>query len=122
MKTKCLLLGLVLSMLIPAMSFAHAPIEPILVKTKMIAAEKLHVRLANLQQEMTTVRLETLQGEMLYSQNVRKHNGYTIALDIADLPNGRYLLRVSQVDTEVQQVIVKDEYGIKLSNISQLQS
>lgn len=118
MKTKCMLLGLLLALMLPAFSFAHAPVEPILVKTKAIDDEKVHVRLANLQQEMTTVTLETLKGDVLYSQNVRKHNGYTISLDLAELPDGRYLLRVSQADTELQQVVVKNENGIALSRIS----
>ena len=107
MKTKCLLPGLLsLALLLPLSSFAAAPTNPYLrMDTKEVSEKTVRIQLANLQQQAAEVTLENIDGKVMYEYTIRKHNGFNMDLDLAKLPEGRYILQVKQGDTIRTQII-----------------
>lgn len=75
----------------------------------------IHITLANLQRATTKLTLKNLKGEVYYSDTIRNHNGYRKGLDLYKLPKGRYLLTVSQNDTEWTSVVVVGTEEIQVS-------
>ncbi len=115
-----LITGLLMSISLPA--FATAPVSVpeshIIMKTEAIDANTIKVLLANLEWERTKLTIESLSGKTYYVDNIVKHRGYLLKLDVEDLPNGRYLLKVSQDDEMISQVIVVRDKAILLSKVN----
>ena len=87
-------------------------------KTAASEEGNLILRLANLQTEVTNIRFTNLAENNLYfSKRVTKHNGYAAELDLEKLPDGRYLLEVSQKDVVLTQVIVRENNRLLFSDI-----
>ena len=87
-----------------------------LVTRSMINNFSLELKLANLQGQRTLVSLKNLDGGSVYYRRVREHNGYALTMDLAELPAGRYLLKVKQEGVLRQQVIVKSDAGLYCSD------
>ncbi|MFK7933794.1 MAG: hypothetical protein AB8G22_09800 [Saprospiraceae bacterium] len=76
--------------------------------TTTVAQNKMiHLKINNLNQAATRVYLTDLQEEMEYfAKRIRKHNGFSKVLDLSELPNGRYLLKVQNKSGVQQQIIL----------------
>ncbi|MEM8584113.1 MAG: hypothetical protein AAGF87_07590 [Bacteroidota bacterium] len=99
---------------------AHEPSteDPMQVTTEVDGMD-LNLRLINLEQEDTFVNLSTIDGnEVFFTERITKHNGYAMALQLHELPDGKYLLTIKKGDTVKNQVVVIEYGDILLSNIS----
>ena len=115
-----LALGLLTLISVPAFSTAPAalPGDNIIMKTEAVDANTIKVLLANLERERTSLTIESLTGKTYYSDNIVKHRGYLLKLDVEDLPNGRYLLKVKQKDEMISQIIVVRDNTILISKVN----
>ena len=78
----------------------------------------LVLRMANLQQEGTSVSLHDLDGNLYFREYIKDHNGYSMKVDITAVPEGRYIMRVQQKGVNKSQVIYKGEDGILISQVN----
>lgn len=115
---KLFLTGLCLSLL-ATFSFANGndDSENVIMRVEPTETKAIHITLANLQKETTNLALKTLNGQVYYHDTIRNHNGYGKNLNLRKLPKGRYLLTVSQKDTEWTSVIFVDEDEVRVSRI-----
>ncbi|MDX1941255.1 MAG: hypothetical protein SFU99_11935 [Saprospiraceae bacterium] len=122
MKYLSLLLALCLAISVPTFVSAHNfTVEPqVNVNVKTVKERTVEISLFNLQQERTSISIQSLDGETTYFKNVIKdHNGYRKRLNLKDLAFGRYLLVIEQNGKKMQQVIVLDEEnGMLLSDVT----
>ncbi len=81
------------------------PVDVIQFCTKRVEAKKVVVELANLAQKPTSILLKSTYGEVYYKDFIRKHNGHRALLDLEQLPEGRYILSVTQKGETKSQVI-----------------
>ncbi len=58
------------------------------------AAKTIDIRLANLQQQLTSVVLQDMDGKCWYSESIWNEDGYSKRLDLNGMPNGYYLCYV----------------------------
>lgn len=106
--------------LLTAPAFAHeaetSATEPLIVRSQMMPGG-LEVLIANLEQEKTSISLVNLDnGLEIFTDRIRKHNGYSYNLNFDQLEFGRYLLKVKKGRTVRKQVILKAETGILCSD------
>ncbi|MEL7160442.1 MAG: hypothetical protein AAFN92_06775, partial [Bacteroidota bacterium] len=95
---------------------AELPEEPMIVRSKTVD-DGLELRLANLEQTTTKVQLTSLDREReVFTEHVRKHNGYALLIKNKDLKHGRYLLTVSKGKTTRKQVILVTKAGMMASD------
>lgn len=89
--------------------------EPLIVRSKLMEGG-LEVLIANLEQTKTTLTLTNLDTKReMFSDRIRKHNGYSYNLNMDKLKPGRYLLSVTK-DKEVRkQVLLISKEGIMCS-------
>jgi hypothetical protein len=106
-----LLLGTVAT---AATNLDDLPEEPKIV-TETIDYKAIKVRLINLQKETTVVQIEDMSGTEYYRRVIKDHNGFARRLDLNDLDNGRYMLKVKQEDKEWVQVVLVEENTIRMS-------
>jgi len=109
---------LALFLLASAPAFANStnPHEPLIVRSQ-IAEGGLEIILANLEQETTTISLTSLdRKKKVFTDLIRKHNGYSYKLDLEKLKMGRYLLAVKKGDVTRQQVILISKDGMMCSD------
>lgn len=89
------------------------------VKVHQPEANTLMLRLANLQKVKTNITLHDLEGNDYFSRRVTDHNGYLIKLNLADVPEGRYIMRIRQANgQEIAQVIYKSDGDLMLSQLT----
>ncbi len=111
---KSLLFFLLLGTCVPA--FASAPVEPLITRSH-VADTHLSLRLANLEQDRTLVKLYDLDTKKtIFRQVVKDHNGFSINLSLEQLPEGRYVISVEKGDTLRRQVLRKTKTGIQCSD------
>jgi len=94
-----------------------APKSAINVYTKVVEAKKVVVQLTNLAEQPTLLTLRSTRGNVYYKGTIRKHNGHRTLLDLSQLPEGRYILSVSQKGNEKSQVIRVTEGRVLLSDV-----
>jgi len=114
----CTLLALFSFCTAPA--FAHSAdtsaTEPLIVRSQMMPGG-LEVLIANLEQENASITLVDLEdGQEIFTDRIRKHNGYSYNLNFDKLAFGRYQLEVKKGKTVRKQVILKAETGVVCSN------
>ena len=102
---------------------AHAPIvdseSKLVLRTEVVDAHILKVQLVNLLKKKTKVIIEDMDSGFYHFNNVvNKRNGFSKKIDLAKLPQGRYLLKVEAPDRTFKQVIYVNEQGILLSKVS----
>lgn len=87
-------------------------------KSKVVDEHTVVVQLFNLQQEVTKISIQSLDGETTYFQEyIRKHNGYLRKINLENLQDGRYLIQVDHSGkTKTQVILVKDK-AMQLSSI-----
>lgn len=100
----------------PVFANSSNPHEPLIVRSQ-IAEGGLEIVLANLEQETTTLSLTSLdRTKKVFTDHIRKHNGYSYKLDLEKLKKGRYLLAVKKGDVVRQQVILITKDGMMCSD------
>ncbi len=89
--------------------------EPLIVRSHL-AEGGLEVIIANLEQETAHVTLTSLQTDRkLFSDRIRKHNGFSYNLNLDELHHGRYILAVKKGDITRRQVILVNSKGVMCS-------
>ena len=116
---KFILAGLCLS-LFATFGFANPnpDSEHLIMRVKLQDAKSIDVILANLQQEKTNLTLSSLDGTTYFFDTIRKHNGYGKNLSLSKMPQGRYILKVTQKGKELTSVIVVGKEKVKVSRVS----
>ncbi len=97
------------------------PFPPIIAKTKLIKEKTIELRLANLEKKYTYVSITDLRGKSVYySEGVKNHNGFLKAINIKNLIDGRYMLKIKRKDEILKQIVqVKGEH-VYFSNFKQV--
>lgn len=90
-------------------ALANTPPAKLLLKVETVDHNHLVLHLANLLQETTEVSIQNFEGTTYFRQTITDHNGYAANLNLEALPEGRYLLRVNSKDSQIDQVLVKGE-------------
>lgn len=94
------------------LSVTATPTPPIdwNLKTKVVQEKTIQLTINNLNQESTRIYLTDLKEETeFFVKRVRKHNGYSKTLNLSELPNGRYLLKVqNKLGVQQQIVLIRD--------------
>ena len=94
-----------------------SPTDIIHLCTQAVEAKKVVVQVTNLAEKTTQIRLESAYGDKVYYQEyIRKHNGHRALLDLGQLPEGRYILSVSQKGETKSQVIRITEGRVMVSH------
>ena len=97
-------------------SLTTAPL-PFNVKTKLIKEKTFELRLFNLQQKYTYISLSDMKGKKIYfSEGLKKRNGYAKALNISNLLDGKYLLKISNQGESVTQIVRVSGDNVYFSN------
>ena len=94
---------------------ANGVTDPLVTRTQ-VANFRLDLKLINLQQQRTVITLRHLDGTTHHQTRIKEHNGYSLSMQLRDVPAGRYLLTVKQGKRLRQQVIVKSDTGILCSD------
>lgn len=111
----CLILPL---LAVPAHAGPTDAIEKVLVRTEVVDDYALKLRLANLQQEVTKVEIKHLtRGTSYFTDYIRNHNGYATLIDLEKLPQGKYVLEITQRDESRTVVIRVNKYGLFISDV-----
>ena len=101
------------------LSAADTPDAELKMKSKVVQDHKVVVQLINLQQENTTLKLQSLDGDITYFQEIiRQHNGYISRLNLKNLKDGRYVLQVDQADISKIQVVLIRNGKVRLSGVN----
>lgn len=85
--------------------------------SKVIDLKALKVQLVNLQKETTIVKLEDMSGTEFYRRTIKDHNGFARRLDLNQLDNGRYMLKIEQGSKQWVQVVLVDDDQVRVSKI-----
>ena len=99
---------------------ATPPAKPgnVLLKTSTLDKNDLRITLANLEQQNTQVELKSIDGKRTFMKEmIRRHNGFSMRVDLDALGDGKYLLEVEQEDEVLHQVIVIEEGRILMSKV-----
>ena len=93
------------------------PTGEITFKTKTVENKSVAILLYNLDKEKTTVQVQDRQGKVYYEKRINHHNGFSMLLDLEQLPEGSYVIQVSRKDGKTSQVVRVMEDGLMLSQI-----
>lgn len=76
-------------------SLFAAPTPPVIFKTKILKEKTIQLQLANLEKKYTYVSITNMDGDLIYfSEGVKERNGYRKAINISNLTDGRYIIKV----------------------------
>lgn len=89
----------------------------LLMKTHTVDNTHLVLQLVNLQQLKTVVSLSDFAGTTYSRQTITDHNGYKVSMDLEQLPEGRYILLVSQNGQQMKQVVYKNDAMLLVSEV-----
>jgi len=99
----------------PAAAHDTLDTEPLIVRSKLMEGG-LEVLIANLEQSKTVLTLTNLDTKQeMFSDLIRKHNGYSYNLNMDKLKKGRYLLKVTKGKEVRQQVLLVTKTGVMCS-------
>ena len=118
MKNLALTLLALFSLFFSAPAAAHDvdTTEHLIVRSQLMPGG-LEVIIANLEHENTLVSLVNLdEDQEVFSDRIRKHNGYSYNINFDRLAYGRYILAVKKGDVVRKQVILKTDTGIFCSD------
>lgn len=91
-----------------------APVK-LLVKVETLDQNHLKLHLANLLQETTVIRLQDFEGTTYFLQTINDHNGYAASINLEALPEGRYILRITGKESQIDQVVLKGDNTLFVS-------
>ncbi|MFT5168583.1 MAG: hypothetical protein ACI8P3_003828 [Saprospiraceae bacterium] len=87
-------------------SYALLGNSKVLVKTKLIKEKTFQLQLANLDKKYTYVSLTNLNEDRIYfSEGFRSKNDYLRNINISNLVDGKYLLKVKSNGEALTQII-----------------
>ena len=86
-------------------------------KTRTVDNKSIAIQLYNLDKEKTTVQVQDREGNVYYQKRINNHNGFSMLLDLKQLPEGSYILQVNREDGAMSQVVRVTETGLLLSQI-----
>ena len=99
----------------PAAAHNDANTEPLIVRSKVMEGG-LEVLVANLEQAKTVITLTNLDTKReMFSDRIRKHNGYSYNLNMDKLKPGRYLLSVTKGKEVRKQVLLVADGNVRCS-------
>lgn len=109
---KSLFATLLLAITTSFSAYSFNPTPPVIARTKLIKEKVISIQLANLEKKYTYVSITDMQGELIYfSQGVKNHNGFKKAVNLTNLSNGKYLLKVKTKGKILRQILqVKGEH------------
>ncbi len=90
---------------------APAASNPVKLKGDIVASGLLDVQLTNLMQQPTRVLLESYSGVAYFQDYVKGHNGYRKLLNLSNIPEGTYLLKVQQGEAIITMVVKHEAAG-----------
>lgn len=97
-------------------TFSADPAE-VVFRSQVTGEKSVKIQLYNLAKEKTTLQVQNLEGKVLFEQQIRNHNGYSLLLNLGQLPEGNYIIQVSQEDGAKAQVVRVNEDGLLLSKV-----
>jgi Secretion system C-terminal sorting domain len=80
-----------------------------LVKIKKSSALSFTLQLANLQNQLTEVKLVDVNGKDWYIETLQRERGYIKTLNLSKVPEGIYILTIENNGQKYMQAINKDE-------------
>ena len=86
-------------------------------RSQVTGEKSVKIQLYNLAKEKTTLQVQNFDGKILFKQQIRNHNGYSLLLNLGQLPEGNYIIQVSQEDGAKAQVVRVNEDGLLLSKV-----
>lgn len=90
---------------LPAFSATTHITPPVIAKTKLIKEKTIELRLANLEKKYTYVSITDMKGKLIYfSEGVKNHNGFLKAINVQNLSNGNYMIKVKSKGEELKQI------------------
>ncbi len=93
--------------------------EKVILNVEAVGNKKVKVHLSNLQKITTNVVLTNLDGEIIFQEKIRDHNGYGKNLSLKRLPKGRYILSITQKDADPwQSVVLLQDNEVKVSRVT----
>lgn len=102
---------------LPAYSGTITTPPNVILKSKLIKHKTIELRLANLEKKYTYVTITDMKGELIYfSEGVKNHNGFTRAININNLIDGKYIIKVRTNGEEYRQIIQLDGEAVWFSN------
>lgn len=110
--------ALAIAMLIGTSATAEKP--AIIKINKGDAAQTIDIRMANLQQQITFVVLQDLEGKCWYSERIMNEDGYFKRLNLTGMPNGHYLCYVKNRSTFRTQSFYLDKSDLVLYEPSKI--
>ncbi len=100
-----------------ATGFTNPEGEAIIVEVNTIENRAVVLKLANLLQERTIVKIEDLEGQVFYEEVIKNHNGYHKKFNFSEMDSGRFLLKIQRDGEEMVQVIVLKENTLQISDM-----
>ena len=79
---------------------------------------KIVLKLEQLNEENTAIKLFDSKGQLLFSKNVMNQTDYGLSLDLSKLANGAYKLEVSRKEKIYTEHITVDNDDIQLSTVN----
>ncbi|MCB0559539.1 MAG: T9SS type A sorting domain-containing protein [Lewinellaceae bacterium] len=89
----------------------------ITIKTKAVDSKSIAIYLYNLDKEKTTLQVRDRHGNVYFQKRINHHNGFSMLLDLEQLPAGSYIIQVNRKDGASSQVVRVMEEGLLLSQI-----
>ena len=102
---------------LPAIA-TSSPGGDVIFRTKKVDTKVFTVLLANLQQETASITIQQLDGDQIFTQTVKHHNGFNQKFDFTKVPNGRYVLTVEHEGKTYSKVIYVNEETVLLSPVN----
>lgn len=99
-------------------SATNNPTGDLRLKSHVVENNVVVVQLYNLQQEATKVSIQSLDGKTtFFRENIRNHNGYIRKINLEELADGRYVIKVNQNDESRTQVVLIRDHKVQLSSV-----
>ena len=122
MKSLMLIAAVVCSMAcIPVSAATTAPADDgdLIINVDQLNNKQFILHLANLEQQSTSIMIKDLSGTTYYRETVKDHNGFAKKINLRKLPEGRYVLSITQNDRQFTQVVLVDTEKLLFSKITE---
>ena len=93
--------------------------DDVRITVKPLEGKAFSLHVANLQQQSAKIEISDLDGNVYFEAYVNKHNGYARKIDLNQLENGKYVLRVKQNGINYSRVMVVKDQSILFSQVNQ---
>ena len=93
--------------------------DDLIINVDQLDNKQFILHIANLQQQITNIKIQDLEGNIYYREKVKDHNGFAKKIDLKELPEGRYVLSITQNDRRFSQVVLVDSDNLLFSRIKE---